>query len=73
MANDQDHLGLGWICADVRQALHLRVKGRRADELPPTQIALGSASIQVSLSILYETKLLTHVYLGYDGQQSKLC
>ena len=43
--------------------------------IPPAQIAFGSAStlltmIRVRLSPLLRDSLLTHAYLGHDGQRS---
>ena len=43
--------------------------------IPPAQIAFGSASVLLSMirarfPLLSNDALLTHVYLGYDGQRS---
>jgi hypothetical protein len=45
--------------------------------IPPAQIAFGSAGVLLTMirvhSLFCEDELLTHVYLGHDGQLSGLC
>jgi hypothetical protein len=45
--------------------------------IPPAQVTFGSAyalltMIRVRFSLLCENELVTHVYLGHDGQRSGL-
>ena len=46
--------------------------------IPPAQIAFGSATvlltmIRVYFPLLSEDEFQAHGYLGYDGQQPRLC
>ena len=59
----------------VIQGLNL---AKDACGIPPAQIALGSAivlltTIRARFHRLCEAELLTHVYLGYNSQRSRLC
>ena len=46
MANDQDYVDLGLACADVCQALHRGLGGRRLDELNQSVLeAIGQLTV----------------------------
>jgi hypothetical protein len=78
MASSQPPKGRDGVLSTLNVLIQALDIAKDACGIPPAQIALGSASvlltmIRVGFPILCEDEPLTRVFLGHDGQRPRLC